>query len=214
MPSALTSGSFLTLCAVISRSASASEIGPVWTTSRSRGVMRSATGVVARHEAHVALGQQPLQPPRVVDHGQRADAGALHHARASPTRWSLVDGVRIGDDAVLGALDRRDLGHLRRDVAGAEAAVDDADAAFLGQHDGHRRPRDGVHVGRDDRTVQREVLGEARRQVDGGGIAARQHAELRREQEVVESTASDKGQEIHGRYNSRFTIHNLQGDKF
>ena len=60
---------------------------------------------------------------------------------------------------------------LRRDVAGAEAAIDDADAAFFGQDDRHGRARDRVHVGRDDRPLQRDVLGKARRQIDGRGIA-------------------------------------------
>ena len=43
MPSGLTSGSFFTLRAIISRSASSSEIGPTLTTSSARGVIRSAT---------------------------------------------------------------------------------------------------------------------------------------------------------------------------
>ena len=40
-------------------------------------------------------------------------------------------------------------------------AVDDADAAFFGHGDRHLGARDRVHVGRDDRALQREVLATA-----------------------------------------------------
>ena len=60
----------------------------------------------------------------------------------------------IGDHAVLRPLDDLDLADLRLDVARPESAVDDADPAFLGLHDGHRRARDRVHVGGDDRALE------------------------------------------------------------
>ena len=85
---------------------------------------------------------------------------------------------------------------LRHNIAGAEAAVDDADAPFFGQDRRHRRPRDRVHVGRHERTTEGDVLGEPGGQVDDGRIPARDHTELRREQKIVEGTAPDKGQEI------------------
>ena len=59
---------------------------------------------------------------------------------------------------MLTPLDALDLADLRLDVARAEAAIDDADAAFFGDRDGHLRARDRVHVGRHDRPLQREVL--------------------------------------------------------
>ena len=86
------------------------------------------------------------------------------------------DAVGIADHAVLRALDDLDFAHLRLDVAGAEPAIDDPDAALLGLHDGHRRPRDRVHVGRHDRPAQREVLRHAAGQIDRGRIAARDDA--------------------------------------
>ena len=68
--------------------------------------------------------------------------------------------------------------------------------AFFGLDDRHRRARDGVHVGGDDRVLQRDVFGEARRQIDRFRIAALEHAESRREEEIVEGAAANRGQEI------------------
>ena len=82
-------------------------------------------------EPHVARRQQPFQFARTVDDDQRADAGLLHHAAGVRQAVGRLDGVGIGDDAVLRALDDLDLAHLRRDVAAAEAAVDDAEARLL-----------------------------------------------------------------------------------
>ena len=107
-----------------------------------------------------------------------------------------LDGVGIGNDAVLGALDDLHFAHLRGDVAAAEAAVDDAEAAFFGLDDRHRRARDGVHVGRDDRMLQRDVLGEAGGEIDRFGIAALEDAEPRREQKIIKGAAADGGQQI------------------
>ena len=78
-------------------------------------------------------------------------------ATASDSGVSGVDRIRIADDDVLHPLDLGDFAHLRLDVAVAEAAIDDADAAFFGLHDRHRRARDGVHVGRHQRPLERDV---------------------------------------------------------
>ena len=93
---------------------------------------------------------------------------------------------------MLGPLDDLHFADLRLDVPRAEAAVDDPDAPFLGLHDGHRRPRDGVHVGGDDGTPQREVLRHAARQVDGGGVAPGDDALLRCEQKIIERRTVDE----------------------
>ena len=158
-PPASTSGSFLTLRSTITRSAASGSSGPWWTTSWASGVIRSDTRDPRRvDESHVALGQQPDQPPMRRRHHQRADTRAAPSSDAASS--SDAPGAmlaRIGDDAVLRALDDLDFAHLRLDLAGTEAAVDDADAALLGLHDGHRRARDGVHVGRDDRPLQRDA---------------------------------------------------------
>ena len=147
----------------MTRSASASEIGPVCTTSASRGVMRSATSAFRGHEPHVALGQQTRQPPIRVDDGQRPDAGPLHQTDGVGERPPFVDRVGIRDDAVLRALDGGDLGDLRLDVAGPESAIDHADAALFREHDRHRRSGDRVHVGRHDRALEGEVLAKSGR---------------------------------------------------
>jgi hypothetical protein len=160
---------------------------------------------LARHEPHVALGQQPLQALPIVDHGQRADAGAAHRPLRLGDRGVLAHGVGVEDDSVLRAFDGEHLGHLRRDVAGPEAAIDDPDAALLGQHHRHRRPRDGVHVRRHDRTAESQAFREPRAEVDGRGVPARQDAELRREQEIVEGRAADEVEQAHEVLCSRFS---------
>ena len=101
--------------------------------------------------------------PVLVDDDERADAGAAHGLARLGERAPRADRVGIGDDAVLPPLDALDLAHLRLDVAGPEAAIDDADAAFFGDRDRHLGARDRVHVGRHDRPLQRQVLGEAAR---------------------------------------------------
>ena len=106
------------------------------------------------------------------------------------------DRVRVADDAVLRALDDLDLAHLRLDLAAAEAAVDDADAALLGDRDRHRRARDRVHVGRDDRPLERDAVEKRRGQIDERRIAPLDDAELRREEEVVEGAAANEGEQV------------------
>ena len=97
---------------------------------------------------------------------------------------------------MLRALDDFHLAHLRRDVAAAEAAIDDAEAPLFGLDDRHCGARDRVHVRRDDRMLQRDVLGEAGGQIDRFRIAALENAEPRREQKIVEGAAADRGQQI------------------
>ena len=111
-------------------------------------------------------------------------------AAASASDAGRRDAVGIGDHAVLRALDDLDLADLRLDLARPEAAIDDADAAFFGLHDRHRRPRDRVHVGRDDRPLERDAARQPARQVDGRGSRRVEHAVLRRQDEVVERAAA------------------------
>ena len=145
---------------------------PVCTTSRSRGVMRSLTRRSPGTNRMSRSVSSPLQPLRGIDDGQRADTGLRISRLASETERVVADRVRIENDAVLRPLDREHFGDLRRDVACAESAVDDPDAAFLRQHHGHRRARDRVHVGRHDRPIERDVLREPARQVDRRRVAA------------------------------------------
>jgi hypothetical protein len=150
-------------------------------------------------EAQVAGGQHSVHAPLLVDHDQRSDAGAPHAGGRLGERRLRSDGVRVVDDAVLGALDDLDLAHLRLDLAAAEAAVDDADAALFRDGDGHVRAGHRVHVGRHDRPLHRDVLRKPGRQVDRRRIAALEDAELGGEEEVVKGAASDEIKKItHG----------------
>jgi hypothetical protein len=146
----------------------------------------------------VAIREQPDEPVRPVHHGQRSDADLLHQPLRVGNPPVGGDTARIHDDAVLPALHRRHLGHLGVDVAGAEAAIDDAYPALLRKHDGHRRARHGVHVGRHQRPLQRQAAAEPRRQIDLFRIAAWQDAALRREEEVVERAPTDEVEQLHG----------------
>ena len=144
----------------------------------------------AVHEPDVTLRQQAGQPSRVVDDDQRADAGTAHLCSGIGERRVGGDAVGIGDHAVLRALDDLDLADLRIDLAGTESAIDDPDAALLRLDDRHRRPGDGIHVGRNDGTLEADAPRQAAREIDRRGIAPRQHAVLRREDEVVERAAA------------------------
>jgi hypothetical protein len=91
---------------------------------------------------------------------------------------------------VLRALHLFDFAHLRLDVAVLEAAVDDAQTAFFGLDDRHRRACDRVHVGRHEGAFQIDPRRKAAGQIDGRRIAPIQHAELRPEQEIVEGASA------------------------
>ena len=75
-------------------------------------------GASLRHEPHVALGQQALQPCRGCRRRRACRRRSASSARmASAIALIVADRMRIGDDAVLRALDGGDLRDLRRDVA-------------------------------------------------------------------------------------------------
>ena len=141
-------------------------------------------------EPHVPFCEQSGEPFLLVHHDERADARARHQRSGFVERGARRDAPRIGDDAVLRALDDPDLTDLRLDLARPEPPVDDADASLFRLDDRHRRARDGVHVRRDDRPLQRDAARQARGQVDEGGIAPLEHTALRREDEVVERAAA------------------------
>jgi hypothetical protein len=93
---------------------------------------------------------------------------------------------------VLHPLDLQHLSHLRLDVAVAETAIDDPQPALFRLHDRHRRAGDGVHVGRHQRALERDVRREAARQVDDRRVAPLDHAALRAQQKVVEGGAANQ----------------------
>ena len=192
VPSALSSGSFLILCVRIVSSACAVSGSPVCAIKpiARRHSRRHRPGLV--HEPEVARRQQALHAALGVDDDQRADAGVAHPGRRVGEAGVWRDRVRVADDAVLLALDDLDFPDLRLDLAAAEPAVDDADPAFFRHGNRHLGAGDGIHVGRDDRPLQGEMPREARRQVDGRGVAALDDAVLRGEEEVVEGAAADE----------------------
>ena len=55
------------------------------------------------------------------------------------------------------------LADLRLDFARSEAPIDDANAPLFRLNDRHRRAGDGVHVGRNNRTLQRNSARQPRR---------------------------------------------------
>ena len=113
-----TSGSFLTLRSIISRSAASSDSSPWPTTSRSTGVIRVATVPPPAGTKRTSRSvSSPLQPPVVVDDDQRAHPALAHQRRRFGQRRRRRDGVRVADDDVLRALDLLDFAHLRPDVA-------------------------------------------------------------------------------------------------
>jgi hypothetical protein len=154
----------------------------------------------ARHEADVALGQEPQQPAGGVHDHERSDARALHELNRLFEAGVGRDRIRIRHHAVLGPLDDLDLTDLSLDLPGPEASIDDAEAAFLGLHNRHRRPGHRVHVRRDDRPLEDELRRQPGGQVDPARIAPRHHAELRREQKVVEGAPVDSAQELSRRH--------------
>src|SRR6266540_4264865 len=107
--------------------------------------------------------------------------------------------MRVENDPVLCALDGGDFGNLRRDVAGAEAAVDHANAALFRENDRHGRARDRVHVGRHDWPAERHMLGEACTQINDGWIATWHDAQLRREKKVIERATTNNIEKIHAK---------------
>ena len=67
--------------------------------ARSTGVIRVATvPLIVRHESHVALGQQPLQPAAVVDDDERAHAALPHQRDGFGEGRRRRDGIRVADD--------------------------------------------------------------------------------------------------------------------
>src|SRR4029450_1469902 len=99
---------------------------------------------------------------------------------------------RAPDDDVLHPLPLLDFAPLRFDVAAAKSAIDDPEAAFLRLHGGHRRSRDGVHIRRDEGTLERDVGRETAGKIDHRWIAPLDHAELRAQQKIVERRAANR----------------------
>ena len=116
-----------------------------------------------RGEAQVAVGDDAEQVVAVVDDRQPRDAVAAADLVEVLEGGVGADGDRVGDHAGLGALDEVDLVGL---VLDRQVAVQDADAAVPGHRDRHPGLGDGVHGGRDERHLDRDLAGEPGRGVD------------------------------------------------
>ena len=92
--------------------------------------------------------------------------------------------------------DGRHLDDLRRDIAGAEPAVDHADPALFCESHGHGGSGNRVHVGRHDWAPERNLAGELTGEIDDRRIAAGHDAKLRRQQEIVERAPLHEAQQI------------------
>ncbi len=113
--------------------------------------------VQAALEADVAVGQDADELVRLVRDGQARDAVLLHDLEGPGDLVLGPERDGLDDHAALVALDLVDLLGLALD---RQVAVDDADAALLGQGDGHARHGHGVHGRADDGDVERDVAAE------------------------------------------------------
>ena len=139
---------------------------------------------------HLAIGVAGL------DHmtGQEAVqlAGGIHHGKRAEGELPLVDHLQhIADQLVGRDLDRvlnqpvyvilhaADFGEL---ILLGHVVVDHAEPAVERHRDGHARLGHGVHVGRDDRDVQVQAVGERRVEL---GVARQDFGVKRGERDVV-----------------------------
>ncbi len=96
----------------------------------------------ARHEPHVAVGDDADERPVVVDDGEARDAVGRAHRVDLFDRGVGSRGHGVGDHARLAALDAVDLRCL---IFDREVPVQDAEASLSGDRDRHPRLGDGVH---------------------------------------------------------------------
>ena len=133
-------------------------------------------------EAQIAIGENADQLA-VLGYRHAGDPVAGHQLLRGGDGQVRADGDGVHDHAALTAFHAVHFFGLPRD---GHVAVDDSDAALLRQRDGQVRFRHGIHGGRDDGDVQRDLA----RQTGAGVGFRRQHiAAGRLEQNVVESEA-------------------------
>ena len=134
---------------------------------------------IVRLEPQVAVGQDAHQLLSTGD-GHAADAVAGHQRLRVPDQMFGREIKRIGDHAVLAALD---LVNLRGLLLDRHVFMNDAQTAFPGHGDGQTGVRHRIHGGGQKRHVQLDGGSQHR----GGVHVARQHvAFTRNEQHVVE----------------------------
>ena len=132
------------------------------------------------HEAQVAVRQDAHE--HVVGSGDRhaGDVELLHQFQRVRQLGVGLQRDGIHDHAALGALDLVDFLALAGD---REVLVDDAQASLTRHGDGQLGLRDGVHGGRDDGDVEREIARPDGAHIDVLGVDA---GTARQEQDVVE----------------------------
>ena len=134
-------------------------------------------------KAQVAIGEDADQMAALGRHRNAGDAELLHQFERVGDGLVGADGDGIDNHAALGALHAVDLLHLPFE---RHVAVNDADAALLGEGDGKVRLRHRVHGGADDRNLQRNPAGQ---QGAGVGLPGQNVAVRRLQENVVKSEA-------------------------
>jgi hypothetical protein len=137
---------------------------------------RGGDQVVLRHHVADLHGRVGLEPEvaacedagelAVFDDGHARDVVRVHQIDRAPDRLVGRQRHRVDDDAVGRPFDRVDLADLVVDV---EVAMDDADSALLRERDGQGRLCHGVHRGRAQRDVERDLSRQPRACPDLGG---------------------------------------------
>jgi hypothetical protein len=136
-----------------------------------------------RLKAQVAIGEDADQVPAFGGHRNAGDAKLLHQFERVGDRLVGADGDGIDNHAALGALHAVDLLHLPFE---RHVAVNDADAALLGEGDGQVCFRHRVHGGADDRNLQGNPAGQ---QGAGVGLPGQNGAVRRLQENVVKGEA-------------------------
>ena len=133
--------------------------------------------IVVGFEAEVAVGED-ADELAVFGDGHAADLVALHERDRLAHAVVGREEERVGDDAVLAALDLVDLARLFLD---GHVLMNDADAAFAGDRDGEFALRDGIHR----RTHQRDIQADVVRQLCCEVHLGRQHVRCAGDQQYV-----------------------------
>ena len=110
-------------------------------------------------ETQVSVGDNTHQMVLVINHRNASDVVILHNRKGILHRASASDGHRVIDHPILGTFY---CGYVMRLFIDAHILMDDADTAFAGDGNSHRRFGDGVHCGCYKRNFQRNTAREFR----------------------------------------------------
>ena len=135
--------------------------------------------VGAGFKAEVAIGED-ADEPLALGNRHAGDFIAAHDFEGVANHLVGTDGDGVDNHAALRALYLVDFAGL---VGDGQIAVHDADAALLGHGNGHARLGYGVHGGRDQRRIQRDIAGQLGLRADLHGHHV---AQGRDEQHIIE----------------------------